>query len=330
MKLRRLAYLLILLPLLFAAIHSCSENRSTDYDLSNLKQITDLVKVDVVGTTAFPRVWFDTVNRFDDYAKATAGLASINPLDYWVETTAYGCIVTIVDSCAPDEFNEGDSCRDIALGTGIRAQAYVVSILDTIVCNYNIVDRSDSTITVKSVKFKEVQTAVAAKLEKNETQYRGWRIYAIGRQRQGFGFNLASFPVVDSIVLQSRSRDEVRATYFPTQPIQYVALSEALTLYGGEPLRITAYTRARFSNPPITDAYVHYSINGTFYHEWMGEDYSSDERFQIYEWDISESSGQQTGTYSQITVELFQRSTLRDTNPNSFANMLWAMTYRME
>ena len=330
MRLNRFLYCLVLIPLLVAGVHSCSENRGTDYDRTNLKQITDLVKISDIGHTAFPRVWFDTVSRLEQYAKATAPSAAINPLDFWVDIVSYGCTVTIIDSCAPDEFNQGDSCKEIALETGVRARAYVVNILDSVVCKYNIVNRSDSAVTVKNVKYKEIQTAVAAKLEKNETEYGGWRIFAIGRQRQGFGFTLGSFPVIDSIVLESRARDEVRKAYYPGLPIQYTALGKIPTLYPGEPLRITAYTRPRFGNPPINDAYVHYADGDRFVHEWMGTDMSNDERFQIYEWDISESSGLTTGLYSQIAVELFQGLSLRDTNQNQFANLLWAMTYRME
>lgn len=330
MKIRPFLYTLFPMSLIVVAVFSCSEDRATDYDLSNLKQITNLVKIDAIGRTAFPRVWIDTVSRLEQYAKATDVMAPINPLDYWVETVTYGCTVTIVDSCAPDDFNDADSCAEIALETGARAKTYIVNILDTIVCKYNIVARSDSSITVKTVKYKETQVALAAKLEKNETQYGGWRIFAIGRQRHGVGYTQGSFPAIDSIVLQSRSRDEVRVVHYPNQRIRYTTMSNLPTLYAGEPLRVTAYTRARFSNPPIEDAYVHYSGNGTMYHEWMGGDISSDPSRQIFEWDIYESSGQATAAYSQIAVELLQRSSLRDDGANQFANLIWAFTYRME
>ncbi|MGB5105252.1 MAG: hypothetical protein WBP29_07295 [Candidatus Zixiibacteriota bacterium] len=330
MRLKRFLYCLVLVPLVIAAVNSCSEDRGTDYDRTNLKQITDLVTISDVGRTAFPRIWFDTVSRLAQYAKTTAAMDEISPLDFWVDIVSYGCTVTIIDSCAPDEFNEGDSCSEIALENGVRARAYVVHIQDTIVCNYNIVNRSDSSVTTKNVKYKEIQTAVAAKLEKNETQYGGWRIFAIGRQRHGVGFTLASFPQIDSIVLESRARDEVRRAYYPERSISYTALRNIPTLYTGEPLRITAYTRPYFSNPPINDAYVHYADGDRVHHEWMGGDISSDVRFQIFEWDINESSGLTTGLYSQITVELFQGLSLRDTRQTQFANLLWAMTYRME
>ncbi len=330
MKLRPYLYSLLLLPLVVVAVFSCSEDRATDIDLTNLKQITDLVKIDVVGRTAFPRVWIDTVSRLEQYSKPTGAMSPINPLDYWVETVAYGCTVTIVDSCAPDEFNEADSCAEIELETGARAKTYIVNILDTLVCDYNIVERSDSSITVKTIKYKEVQTALAAKLEKNETKYGGWRIFAIGRQRHGFGYSLGSFPAIDSIVLESRAREEIRVVHYPNQRIRYTAMSNLPSFYAGEALRVTAYTRARFSNPPIEDAYIHYSGNGTMYHEWMGGDISADPDRQIFEWDIYESSGQTIGNYSQIAVELLQGTSLRDTGANQFANMIWAFTYRME
>ena len=330
MTIRSILYALLLLPMVVLAVFSCSEDRVTDIGLTNLKQITDLVKVDDIGRTAFPRIWIDTVSRLEQYAKVADAMAPINPLDYWIETVAYGCTVTIVDSCAPDEFNEADSCAEIALETGARAKTYIVNILDTIVCRYNIVARSDSSITVKTVKYKEIQTALAAKLEKNETSYGGWRIFAIGRQRHGFGYTQSSFPAIDSIVLQSRSRDEVRVVHYPNQRIRYTAMSNLPTLYAGEPLRVTAYTRARFSNPPIEDAYIHYSGNGIMYHEWMGGDVSTNPDRQVFEWDIYESSGQPTASYSQIAVELLQRASLRDDGANQFANMIWAFTYRME
>lgn len=330
MKLRPFIYALLVLPALLLAVHSCSEDRATDYDLSNLKQITDLIKADAIGRTAYPCIWFDTVSRLEQYAKPAGAFAAINPLDFWVETVAYGCTVTIADSCAPDEFNDADSCAEIALESGVRARTYIVNILDTIVCKYNIVERRDSSITVKTIKYKEIQTALAAKLEKNETQYGGWRIFAIGRQRHGFGYSLSSFPAIDSIVLQSRARDEVRVVHYPDRPIKYIILSKVPTLYAGEPLRITAYTRSRFSNPPIEDAYLHYANNGTVYHEWMGGDISTDTRYQIFEWDIYESSGQTIGSYSQVAVELLQGGSLRDTGANQFANMIWAISYRME
>ncbi len=71
MKLRPYLYSLLLLPLVVVAVFSCSEDRATDIDLTNLKQITDLVKIDAVGRTAFPRVWIDTVSRLEQYSKVT-------------------------------------------------------------------------------------------------------------------------------------------------------------------------------------------------------------------------------------------------------------------
>lgn len=75
---------------------------------------------------------------------------------------------------------------------------------------------------------------------------------------------------------------------------------------------------------------MHYSVNGQMTHEWMGGDISNDPERQIYSWDISESSKSASGTFSQIVVELFQERSLRDSNPQAFNNLLWAITYKIE
>lgn len=330
MRRLRFLYLLLLIPIVVFHLQSCSEDRGTDLNLTDLAKVQDMLLHDATVKTAFPRVWIDTTSRFDNYAKQAEAFAPVNPLDYWVDVVAYGCTISIVDSCAPDEFNEGDSCNEIQLGTGIRAKTYIANILDTIVCKYNIVERSDSSITTKTVKYKETQTAIVARLDKFDSMYGGFRLYAIGRQRFGVGYSSTGFPVVDSIVVQSRARDEMRRSYFPVQRIRYMNSSEMLSLYPGEPIRVTVYTRARFENPPITDAYVHFSNDGVWLHEWMGTDVSTVEGKQIFEWDLTESSGGVVGTFSQIAVELFQEQSLRSDIANQFANMIWAMTYRIE
>lgn len=324
----RLAVVTALLTaiLLFA----CSEKRSTDLDLTDLSQITSYINNDVTGVSAYPLVWIDTVSRADRYSKPMAAVA-ISPLDFWVELLHSGRSIEIADSCARDEFNEGaDSCDLIQLDSGARARTRIARILDSLVCRYHIVDRSDSSVTTKDVKYKEIQYALMAKLDNNQAAYRGWRMYAVGRHRHGLGYTANTFPVVDSVVLESRARAEQRVVSYPTQRIRYVSLVNIPTFYPGEPLRLTAFTRARFGNPPIQDAYAHINVNGTILHDWMGPDVSTDEGKQIFEFDFDESSGLAPGLYAQVTVELFQEQTLREEAPNAFANMIWGITYRVE
>ncbi len=320
---------ILILTISVIAVLSCNDDRVTDQELSDGYQITQFINNEPAGIAAFPLVWIDSISRAEQYAKLT-GQADINPLDYWVEVLNFGRSITIADSCARDEFNEGqDSCDVIQLVTGARARTRITLILDSIVCRYHIVDRLDSSVTTKDVKYKEAQYALCAKLDNNNTAYRGWRLYGIGRHRYGVGYTQSAFPAIDSIVLASRANPNQRLVGYPTQRIRYVALSQLPTFYAGEPLRITAYTRARFSTP-IREAYLHYNVNGTIRHEWMGPDISTDELRQIFEIDIDESSGQQSGLYAKIAVELFQEHSLRDESPSAFSNLIWGFTYRLE
>lgn len=324
----RILLAFVLVPFAIAVLGSCGD-RVTDEQLTADYYIRDFLRNDPQAKTAYPGIWIDTVSRADQYGKRFATNA-IDPLDYWVEVIAAGCTVMVIDSCAPDEFNEDDPCGEIRLDTGARAIVKIAQLLDTIVCRYHIVNRADSVVTVKNVKYKENHYALMAKLDNNQATYRGWRLYAIGRQRHGFGYTAQSFPVVDSIVLKSLERSDKRIVSRPGLPINYRPVAQAVEFFPGELLRVTAYTRPRFSNDPITDAYAHYTNGSAINRDWMGDDISLDPGRQIFEYDFYESSGRGSGKFGQVAIELFQEPSLRSELPADFANLIWTISYKLE
>lgn len=324
----RIILALVLIPVLAVVIGSC-DDRVTDEQLTADYYIRDFLRNDPQAKSAYPGIWLDTASRADQYGKRFAADA-IDPLDYWIEVVAAGCTVIVADSCAPDEFNEDDPCGEIRLDTGARAIVKIAQIRDSIVCRYHIVNRADSSITIKNVKYKENQYALMAKLDNNQATYRGWRLYALGRQRHGAGYNLQSFPAIDSIVVRSLERSDKRIVARPGLPIAYRPVAQAVEFYPDELLRVTAYTRPRFSNDPITDAYLHYSDGNRTIREWMGDDISLDPGRQVFEYDFYESSGRGSGKFGQVAIELFQEPSLRSELPAGFANMIWTISYKLE
>lgn len=238
-------------------IHSCSDDRVSDRELTKEYQITEFLTKDVIGKTVFPLVWFDTTSRATQYGIATGAgpNVTINPLDYWVEVIRTGRNIAIRDTCVPDEFTQGGDCIETLLDNGARADAEIGQLQDTIFVRYHIVERSDSTVYIKEVRFLETQLALMARLDNFQAAYRGWRLYGVGRQRHGFGFAATqNFPRIDSIVVESRARQEIRFAAYPDRQATYTWTGRLMVLYDGEPLTVTAYTRPRFNNPPITDA----------------------------------------------------------------------------
>ncbi len=328
---------------------SCSEDRVTDPNLTKVSRIASYISEDPVGKHALPVIWFDTTSKADIYGKRIAkpiaeAQTPINPLDYWIGVSRVGRGITLrdPDTCQLEiTINEmiGDSvidadtvvnCDRILLSNGSRADSEIALLNDTVVCTYYIVDRSDSTVYTKDITYRESKTALISRLDSGISSYDGWRLYAIGRQRFQTGVVPNRFPAIDSIMVQSLDRPSRIFVAYPDKSIRYDWTGDLLKLQPGELLAVTVFSRARFGNPPIRDAYVHYKKNGEFVHEWMGNDVSVNPDVQKHTWQIIEASGGLSNEFSQITLELFQGDALRDSSPSEFKALLWAISYQLE
>lgn len=316
---------------------TCSEKRVNDENLTKISVISDYIVNDPVGQQALPLVWFDTTSRADIYGTGAAKPISeartpINPLDYWVEVsrTAREIVLRNPDTCQVDEMTNQPECDEILLSNGARADAEIALLQDTVVCRYYIVDRSDSTVYTKDATYRETNTALIARLDAGSPSFDGWRLYAVGRQRFANAITANRFPAIDSIVIESVDRPAERFAAYPDQNISYDWTGDVLQLRPGELLEVSVYSRSRFGNAPIEDAWLHYESAGVITKEWMGNDISGNPDVQLHQWQIAESSGGQSNEFSQIAVALFQGDAFRDSNPNSFSHLLWAITYQLE
>ncbi len=334
---RTIAPVVIALLTTAMLLSTCSNKRVTDRELTKVGAISDYINQDQVAMEALPLIWFDTTSRASRYGDKIAGKlsdaqTSINPLDYWIEVTKAGRGIDLrpSDTCQFDEMTQQMNCNQITLSNGLMADAEIAQMHDTIGCTYYIVNRSDSTIYTKAVEYRVTSTALMAQTDRVSALYKGWRLYAIGRQSHGTGITPNRFPAIDSIVVQSLDRNEVRFVDHPDAAARYDDTRDLLRLNPGELLEVSVYSRPRFGNPPISDAYVDHEVAGVFTHEWMGGSISGSSENQLHSWDIRENSGGATNHYSQITVELFQGDALRDSSPGVFSVLTWAITYRLE
>ncbi len=299
----------------------CSD-KTSDYQLTDLYQITQLLNNDAVATSIYPQTWIDTTSRVSRRAPTALAAESITPDDYWVEIVAHKRTVpTATDSCLADELNQDDPCAEIQVDATRRAHVRNATIRDSLVCQYHIIDAATQAVTTKSVTFTESLMAMMAKFSGDDAAYRGWSLYAIGSQWQRYTNN-ASAPVIDSVVLQWAgeklvSRPRVKATYLPLENLPRISR--------GEPVIINVYANTADQSSVPEDVYLHYEIDGVMRHFLMDDEGSG--HFSYV--DMEESSAGPAGSCSQIVIEAFHPSALRDATVTTFANFIWAITYRI-
>jgi hypothetical protein len=299
----------------------CS-NKTSDFQLTDLYQITQLLTRDAVATSIYPQVWLDVTNRASQATSAALGAESITPQDYWVEIISHKrTIPSAPDSCHEDDLNQDNPCAEIQVDASRRAHVRNATIMDSLVCQYHIIDAVTKAVTIKNATYFENMSAMMAKFSSDDAAYRGWSLYAIGGQWQRSSNNAAS-PFLDSVVLEWASqrlvsRPGIRSPYLPVQQIPHITR--------GEPVTVDVYANTADAALIPEDIYVHYEINGVMKHFAM-EDFG-DGHFSYS--DMAESSASEAGTCSQIVIEAFHPVALRDANVNAFGNFIWAIPYRV-
>jgi hypothetical protein len=301
---------------------SCNKTTS-DFELTDLFQITQLLTKDPVATSIYPQVWIDTTSHAQHVHKASTSAGSISPQDYWVEILAHERRVpSSADSCRPDDYNQSDPCKDIQIDGNGRAHVQNALIFDSLACRYHIISEADQSIITKDVVYTGTMRAMMAKLGGDGEAYHGWSLYAIGAESQRSAINSAQ-PVIDSVVIEWGDQRFVSIGKPGSQ--RYVPKAQLPRIGRGESVNITAYaSTADAQNIPI-DAYIHRSLNGIMTHDRM--DNFGNGKF-AYD-GLEESSGGETGTFSQIVIEVFNPVALRDTNVKAFGNVIWAVSYRV-
>jgi hypothetical protein len=312
--------LVITISVVVALGAGCSD-KTSDYERTDLYQITQLLTRDAVATSIYPQVWLDTTDLAEPTMSAALGSGSITPQDYWVEIVSHKrTIPSATDSCHADNLNQDNPCAEIQVDASRRAHVRNATIMDSLVCRYHIIDAVTKSVTVKDVTYFENLFAMMAKFNSDDAAYRGWSLYAISGQWQRSSNNAAS-PVLDSVVLEWAdqrlvSRPRVKSPYLPVQQIPRISRSE--------PVTVDVYANTADAESLPEDIYVHYEINGVMKHFAM-EDLGDGHFYS----DIAESSAGEAGSCSQIVVEAFHPVALRDANPNNFGNFIWAISYRV-
>jgi len=308
--------------LLVAALWAGCSDKTTDYERTDLYQISQLLTLDAVATSIYPQVWLDVTNPASRTTSAALGTESITPQDYWVEIVSRKrTIPSATDSCLADDLNQNNPCAEIQVDASRRAHVRNATIMDSLVCRYHIIDAVTQSVTIKNVTYFENLFAMMAKFNPDDAAYRGWSLYAIGGQWQRSSNN-ASSPVLDSLVLEWAdqrlvSRPKVKSPYLPVQQIPRIGRDE--------PVTVDVYANTADAESIPQDIYVHYEINGLMKHFAMDD--LGDGHFGYS--DMVESSAVGAGTCSQIVIEAFHPVALRDANPNNFGNFIWAISYRI-
>ncbi|MCX6831305.1 MAG: hypothetical protein NT028_04115 [candidate division Zixibacteria bacterium] len=312
--------LVITVSVVVALGAGCSD-KTSDYERTDLYQITQLLTRDAVATSIYPQVWLDVTNRALQTTSAALGAESITPQDYWVEIVSHKrTIPSATDSCLADDLNQDNPCAEIQVDASRRAHVRNATIMDSLVCRYHIIDAVTQSVTIKNVTYFENLFAMMAKFNPDDAAYRGWSLYAISGHWQRSSNNAAS-PVLDSVVLEWAdqrlvSRPKVKSAYLPVQQIPHISRSE--------PVTVDVYANTVDEGLVPEDIYVHYEINGVMKHFAM-EDLGDGHFYS----DIAESSAGEAGICSQIVIEAFHPVALRDANPNTFGNFIWAISYRV-
>lgn len=305
---------------------SCG-NKASDFQLTDQYQIAQLLNNDPAGRTAFPGVLIDTVNRsslYKGYRPAgTTGKAFV-PQDYWVEIVRHTRVINGICWGVADSLNNYDICGETPLSDGRRVKVRLERIVDSLECRYHIVSAIDSTIAVKTVHFYGDTLnpiyALMAKFNSDNVIYKGWSLYAVGRQREGFAYEVLSR--VDSIVLVN-SADESFATY-PSRGNIFITTHDLPVFSHGEGIGVDVYVHENSGIIKITDVWVHYNVGGVMKHESMGESNGD-----VYTTSLAESSGYPAGAFGQIVIEMFGEDALQNDSPAFFNNLIWAVTYRV-
>jgi hypothetical protein len=311
---------------LVAALQSCSNSSSQEVRSDNT-EIARLLTDDATAQQIVPQIWIDTTVHTVDQgtAKTNSALGYINPADYWVEVVSHSRGFTFRDSCSADSLSTTDPCASIPLETGGRAKAKIAQVTDTIECIYHILVRegdSVRTVTKPNIRVLGTTWVLAAQMGISDAHYNGWAIYATGRQRQAENY-VGSLPKLDSIMIRPQSGD---FTYYPRASVHYRPIVSFPEIEPGETFSVYVYTSPRYSGGDLFyEAYLHQMQNGVFKHERVGTDIGERLVFQA-----TESSGLSSGDYSQIVLELFPFSTLRDDSPAAFGTSLFAITYQIE
>jgi len=314
--------ILVITVLVVVALWAGCSDKTSDYQLTDLYQITQLLTHDAVATSIYPQVWLDVTNRASQTTSAALGAESITPQDYWVEIVSHKrTIPSATDSCLADDLNQNNPCAEIKVDASTRAHVRNATIMDSLVCRYHIIDAVTQSVTIKNVTYFENLPAMMAKLNPDDATYRGWSLYAIGGQWQRSSNNAAS-PILDSVVLEWAdqrlvSRPNVKSAYQTVQQIPRISRRE--------PVTVDVYASTLDDALIPTDIYVHYKINGVMKHFVMDDLGNGHFGYS----DMVESSAGEVGSYSQIVIEAFHPVALRDTNPNTFGNFIWAMSYRI-
>jgi hypothetical protein len=314
--------ILVITIIVVAAIWAGCTDKTTDYQLTDLYQISQLLTYDAVATSIYPQVWLDVTNRAPSTTSAALGAESITPQDYWVEIVSHKrTIPTATDSCRPDDLNQDNPCAEIQVDASRRAHVRNATIMDSLVCRYHIIDDVTKSVTIKDITYFENLFAMMAKFSSDNAAYRGWSLYAIGGQWQRSSNNVAA-PILDSVVLEWASqrlvsRPKVKSAYLPLEQIPRINIDE--------PVTVDVYANTTDDALIPEDIYVHYEINGVMKHFAMED--LGDGHFGYG--NMYESSAGEVGSCSQIVIEAFHPLALRDSNPNNFGNFIWAISYRI-
>ena len=310
----------LLIPILAVLLLLSCQNKSTDYQLTDIYQITQYINNDPTGKAVFPAALIDSASRAARYAKLLGGTSDISPLDYWVEVVSHYRDFTADCAGKGDSLNNFNTCEPSELENGIRAKLRSVTMKDTLYCKYHIVNSTDSAVTIKSVRFASTFRGQMAKLNSDGVPYRGWALYSVGRKGMGVDASGISGRV-DSIVVTST---DLHYAVVPTSGNTYTTTTKLPKVAHGDLIVVQVYTRTG-TLFDITDAYLHYSVNGRMVHEPMSM--RTPGVFVVD--DLEESSGAPPRGYSQVVIELFTQAGLRDSRPTAFDNFIWAITYKL-
>lgn len=312
---------LVAAAIALASLSGCND-KTSDYQLTDLYQISQLLTSDNLGKSIYPNTWLDIVDRTPQSPGTPPTSGSFVPSDYWVEIVAHKrSVPSAPDSCRADEYNRENPCAEIQVEEGTRAHVRNAVIADSLVCRYHIIDEDTRGVIVKDVTYSQNWYAMMAKLNADDAAYRGWAFYAVGGQWQRASSNAAS-PQLDSVVLEWGSQ---RFVSQPKVRSPYTPLKQLPRISEGESFEVTLYANTAEAASVPEDVYVSYEINGVMRHFLMDD--LGGGRFQYLE--AAESSRAGVGAYSQIVIEAFHPVALRDASPSKFGSFVWAMTYRV-
>jgi hypothetical protein len=316
---RRKIFVLVGLALVLLA--GCND-KTDDYQLTDLYQISQLLTRDPLAISIFPPVWLDVTNREPQSPGTPPTSGSITPSDYWVEIISHNrSVPTANDSCKADEYNQANPCAEIQVEEGTRAHVRNAAIADSLVCRYHIIDENTRGVIVKDVTYSQSWYAMMAKLNSDDASYRGWSFYAVGGQWQR-ATKAAGSPVLDSVVLRWGDQHLVTT---PKAKSANTPLKQLPRISAGEAVQIDVYANKLDPTIMPEEVYVSYEIAGAMKHFLMDDHGNGHFGYA----DMEESSGGGTSTYSQIVIEAFHPQALHSVNPQVFGAYVWAMTYRI-